>query len=61
MSESVISKPVLDIRRHDAVTVIAFPGGAVIEATDAPLDRSRGPSAGTIGALGSAPRSAAVE
>jgi len=36
-------------------------GGAVIEATDAPLDRSRSPPAGTIGALESAPRSAAVE
>ena len=35
-------------------------GGAVIEATDAPLDRGRERSAGTIGAFESAPRSAAA-
>ena len=33
-------------------------GGAVIEATDAPLDRGRERPAGTIGAFQSAPRSA---
>ena len=36
-------------------------GGAVIESTDAPLEHSRGAPAGTIGAIGSAPRSAAAE
>ncbi len=34
MSESVISKPVLDIRRHDAVTVIAFNSPEVRNAVD---------------------------
>ena len=36
-------------------------GGAVIEATDAPLERRRNLPAGTIADLGSAPRSAAAE
>ncbi|MGY0559451.1 tRNA 2-thiouridine(34) synthase MnmA [Luteimonas sp. A277] len=36
-------------------------GGAVIETTDAPLERSHNPSAGTIADLGSALRSAAAE